>query len=244
MNCITYSRFNIIDLKNIINSNNSKYILKKLNIEKYIDKKENVLSYNYDEIMQIFNKIHIFQQFIYYYKNLNKENLNVYFISDNLPTIDDINKKNYNIVYLDNNLSLIYSDDSRIKDFEIFLEKIVYFKDILGTNFFYKNDIYKYNNCSLYDSNKLPNLIKQYVSNYKINDGEYLFCKISIENTNKIFYIKYRTILEYIQKIVLYCIDDYPHLFLKGITLETELYNHLYYKSINKPFIIEDINII
>ena len=62
-----------------------------------------------------------------------------------------------------------------------------------------------------------------------------------IENSDKILYIKYRDIIEAVQKIVLYFIDEYEDLFIKNINVNTELYTHLYNKIFNKPFIIEDI---
>ena len=65
-----------------------------------------------------------------------------------------------------------------------------------------------------------------------------------IENTDKILYIKYRDVIEVMQKIVLYFIDEFEDLFIKDMTLNTELYSHLYNKISNKPFIFEDICIL
>ena len=145
MSCIIYSRFNIIDLKDIKNSNHENIILEKLNIKKYL-KKDSMFLYNYEEIMKIFNKIHIFQTFLYSFNSINKRSLKIYFICDNLPSIDDINNKNYSCIYLEDDCSLLYSDDPRIKEFELWLEKIVYYKDIVGTDFFYKNSLLKNSN--------------------------------------------------------------------------------------------------
>jgi hypothetical protein len=57
MSCILYSRFNIMDLKDIKTCNNENIILQKLDIKKYI---KNDCIFNYEEIIKIFNKIHIF----------------------------------------------------------------------------------------------------------------------------------------------------------------------------------------
>ena len=240
MSCISYSRFNVIDLKSIKNSNNENIIFDKLNIKKYL-KKDNIILYNYEELMKIFNKIHIFQTFIYSFKELHKRNLKVYFICDDLPSIEDINNKKYYCIYLEEDCSLLYSDDPRIKDFEIWLEKIVYYRDIFGTDFFYKNSVYNFSNYNLVDYKNIKIHIKRYAQSLKITDGPYLYSKIMIENTDKILYIKYRGIVEVIQKTVLYFIDEYEELFIKDMTLNTELYSHLYNKIFNLPFIIEDI---
>ena len=240
MSCIIYSRFNVIDLKDIKNSNYENIILEKLNIKKYL-KKDSMFMYNYEEIMKIFNKIHIFQTFIYSFKELNKRPLKIYFICDNLPSVEDINNKNYSCIYLEDDCSLIYSDNSRIKEFELWLEKIVYYRTILGTDFFYKNSVYNFSNYNLIDYKNIKAHIKRYVQSLKITDGTYMYSKIMIENTDKILYIKYRDIIEAVQKIVLYFIDEYEDLFIKNINVNTELYTHLYSKIFNKPFIIEDI---
>jgi hypothetical protein len=240
MSCIIYSRFNVIDLKDIKNSNYENIILEKLNIKKYL-KKDSMFMYNYEEIMRIFNKIHIFQTFIYSFKELNKRHLKVYFICDNLPSVEDINNKNYSCIYLEEDCSLLYSDDPRIKEFELWLEKIVYYRTILGTDFFYKNSVYNFTNYNLIDYKNIKNHIKRYVQSLKITDGTYMYSKIMIENTDKILYIKYRDIIEAVQKIVLYFIDEFEDLFIKDMTVNTELYTHLYNKIFNKPFIIEDI---
>ena len=238
MSCIIYSRFNVIDLKDIKNSNHENIILEKLNIKKYI---KNDCIFNYEEIMKIFNKIHIFQTFIYSFKELNKMPLKVYFICDNLPSIEDINNKNYSCIYLEEDCSLLYSDDPRIKEFELWLEKIVYYRTIFGIDFFYKNSVYNFTNYNLIDYKNIKAHIKRYVQLLKITDGPYMYSKIMIENTDKILYIKYRDIIEAVQKIVLYFIDEYEDLFIKNINVNTELYTHLYSKIFNKPFIIEDI---
>jgi len=240
MSCIIYSRFNVIDLKDIKNSNHENIILEKLNIKKYL-KKDSMFMYNYEEIMKIFNKIHIFQTFIYSFKQLNKRHLKVYFICDNLPSVEDINNKKYSCIYLEEDCSLLYSDDSRIKEFELWLEKIVYYRTILGTDFFYKNSVYNFSNYNLVDYKNIKAHIKRYVQSLKITDGTYMYSKIMIENTDKILYIKYRDIIEAVQKIVLYFIDEFEDLFIKDMTVNTELYTHLYNKIFNKPFIIEDI---
>ena len=75
----------------------------------------------------------------------------------------------------------------------------------------------------------------------QIKDGPFSYSKIIIENTDKILYIKYRDVIEAVQKIVLFFIDENEELFIKNITLNTEIYKHLYNKIFNKPFIIEDI---
>jgi hypothetical protein len=240
MSCVSYSRFNVIDLKSIKKSNNENIILDKLNIKKYL-KKDTMFLYNYEELMKIFNKIHIFQTFIYSFKELYKRSLKVYFICDNLPTIEDIYNKNYYCIYLEEDYSLLYSDDPRIKEFELWLEKIVYYRTIFGTDFFYKNNVYNFSNYNMIDYKNIKTHIKRYTQSLKIKDGPYLYSKITIENTDKILYIKYRDVLEIIQKIVLYFIDEYEELFIKDMTINTELYSHLYNKIFNKPFIIEDI---
>ena len=242
MSCISYSRFNVIDLKAIKSSNNENIIFDKLNIKKYL-KKDNIILYNYEELMKIFNKIHIFQTFIYSFKELHKRSLKVYFICDDLPSIEDINNKKYYCIYLEDDCSLLYNDDSRIKEFEIWLEKIVYYRNILGTDFFYKNSVYNFTNYNLVDYKNIKIHIKKYVQSLKIKDDSYMYAKITIENTDKILYIKYRDIIEAVQKIVLYFIDEYEDLFIKNINANTELYTHLYSKIFNKPFIIEDISI-
>ena len=238
MSCILYSRFNVIDLKDIKTSNHENIILQKLDIKKYI---KNDCIFNYEEIMKIFNKIHIFQTFIYSFKETYKNRLKIFFISENLPSIEDINNKKYSCIYLEENCSLLYSDDPRIKEFELWLEKIVYYKDIVGTDFFYKNSVYNFSNYNLVDYKNIKIHIKKYVQTLQIKDGPYFYSKIMIENTDKILYIKYRDIIEAVQKIVLFFIDENEELFIKDITLNTEIYKHLYSKIFNKPFIIEDI---
>jgi hypothetical protein len=240
MSSIIYSRFNVIDLKDIKDSYNENIILEKLNIKKYL-KKDSIILYNYEEIMKIFNKIHIFQTFLYSFNALNKRPLKIYFICDNLPSIEDINNKNYSCIYLEDDCSLLYSDDNRIKEFELWLEKIVYYRTIVGTDFFYKNSVYNFSNYNLIDYKNIKIYIKRYVQALKIKDGPYLYSKITIENTDKILYIKYRDVIEAVQKIVLYFIDEFEDLFIKNINSTTELYSHLYNKIFNKPFIIEDI---
>jgi hypothetical protein len=240
MSSIIYSRFNVIDLKDIKDSYHENIILEKLNIKKYL-KKESIVLYNYEEIMKIFNKIHIFQTFIYSFNSLNKRPLKIYFICDNLPSVEDINNKNYSCIYLEDDCSLLYSDDSRIKEFELWLEKIVYYRTIFGTDFFYKNSVYNFSNYNFIDYKNIKIHIKKYVQSLKIKDGPYLYSKIMIENTDKILYIKYRDVIEAVQKIVLFFIDEFENLFIKNINGNSELYTHLYNKIFNKPFIIEDI---
>jgi hypothetical protein len=240
MSCISYSRFNVIDLKDIKNSYHENIILEKLNIKKYL-KKDSIILYNYEEIMKIFNKIHIFQTFLYSFKELNKRPLKIFFICDNLPEIEDIYNKNYSCIYLEDDCSLLYIDDPRIKEFESWLEKIVYYRTIFGTDYFYKNNVYNFSNYNFIDYKNIKNHIKRYVQSLKIKDGQYFYSKIIIENTDKILYIKYRDAIEIIKKIVLYFIDEYEELFIKDMTVNTELYSHLYNKIFNQPFIIEDI---
>jgi hypothetical protein len=238
MSCVLYSRFNIIDLKDIKTSNHENIILQKLDIKKYI---KNDCIFNYDDIIKILNKIHIFQKFIYTFKEPYKNRLKIFFISENLPTIEDINNKKYSYIYLEEDCSLLYSDDPRIKEFELWLEKIVYYRNIFGTDFFYKNSVYNCSNYNFIDYKNIKSHIKKYVQSLQIKDGPYLYSKIMIENTDKILYIKYKDVIEVVQKIVLYFIDDYEELFIKDITLNTELYTYLYNKIFDKPFIIENI---
>jgi hypothetical protein len=238
MSCILYSRFNIVDLKDIKSSNHENIILQKLDIKKYI---KNDCVFNYDEIIKILNKIHIFQKFIYTFKELYKNRLKIFFISENLPSIEDITNKKYSCIYLEEDCSLLYNDDPRIKDFELWLEKIVYYRTIFGTDFFYKNSVYNSANYNFIDYKNIKNHIKRYVQSFQIKDGPFSYSKIIIENTDKILYIKYRDVIEAVQKIVLFFIEENEELFIKDITLNTEIYTHLYNKIFNKPFIIEDI---
>jgi hypothetical protein len=238
MSCILYSRFNVIDLKDIKSCYHENIILQKLDIKKYI---KNDSVFNYDDIIKILNKIHIFQKFIYTFKEPYKNRLKIFFISENLPTIEDITNKKYASVYLEENCSLLYDDDPRIKEFELWLEKIVYYRNIFGTDFFYKNSVYNPVNYNFIDYKNIKNHIKRYIQTLQIKDGPFSYSKIIIENTDKILYIKYRDVIEAVQKIVLFFIDENEELFIKDITLNTEIYKHLYNKIFNKPFIIEDI---
>ena len=121
------------------------------------------------------------------------------------------------------------------------MEKIVYYRTILGTDFFYKNSVYNFANYNLIDYKNIKIHIKKYVQTLQIKDGPYFYSKIMIENTDKILYIKYRDIIEAVQKIVLFFIEENEELFIKDIKLNTEIYTYLYNKIFNKPFIIEDI---
>ena len=172
MNHIIYSRFNISDLHNIKNNSNSNIILQKININKYIDTYIHKTNTNFlvdnNELIKILNNIHIFQSFTYFYNESCYTNFKVYFLSDNLPTIEDIYNKNYNVIYLEFDLSLISNNDYRIKDFELWLEKIIYYKDIFGTDFFYKNDTYRNNNSSITNNQMLVFIIKKYLTSLKI----------------------------------------------------------------------------
>ena len=62
MSCIIYSRFNIIDLKDIKNSNHENIILEKLNIKKYL-KKDSMFLYNYEERLPIVSWTDIYNSF-------------------------------------------------------------------------------------------------------------------------------------------------------------------------------------
>ena len=250
MNHIIYSRFNISDLHNIKNNSNSNIILQKLNINKYIDISKNNFFVDNNELIKILNNIHIFQSFTYFYKELCYTNFKVYFLSDNLPTIEDIYNKNYNVIYLEFDLSLIEDNDYRIKDFELWLEKIIYYKDIFGTDFFYKNDTYRNNSNSTTNNQMLIFIIKKYLTSLKIDDNhnddnkKYIHAKISIQYTFKSLYIKYKDDIEFVKKVGLNLIDEYPNLFIKDIKFNVDLFIQLYNKLNQKPFIIEKFKII
>ena len=261
MNHIIYSRFNISDLHNIKNNSNSNIILQKININKYIDiyidkTKTNFLVDN-NELIKILNNINIFQSFTYFYKESCYTNFKVYFLSDNLPTIEDIYNKNYNVIYLEFDLSLIQNNDYRIKDFELWLEKITYYRDIYGTDFFYKNDTYRNNSSIITNNQMLVFIIKKYLTSLKIddnyndndNDNKYkdkqcIHVKISIQYTCKTIYIKYKDDIEFVKKVGLSLIDEYPNLFIKDIKFNVDLFIQLYNKFNQKPFIIEKFKII
>jgi hypothetical protein len=252
MNHVIYSRFNISDLHNIKNNSNSNIILQKININKYIDKTKTNFLVDNNELIKILNNIHIFQSFTYCYKESCYTNFRIYFLSDNLPTIEDIYNKNYNVIYLEFDLSLIENNDYRIKDFELWLEKITYYRDIYGTDFFYKNDTYKNNNSIITNNQMLVFIIKKYLISLKIDDNndehnneqKYIHAKISIQYTGKTIYIKYKDDIEFVKKVGLSLIDEYPNLFIKDIKFNVDLFIQLYNKFIQKPFIIEKFKII
>jgi hypothetical protein len=256
MNHIIYSRFNISDLHNIKNNSNFNIILQKLNINKYIDISKNNFLIDNNELIKIINNIHIFQSFTYFYKESCYTNFKVYFLSDNLPTIEDIYNKNYNVIYLEFDLSLIEDNDYRIKDFELWLEKIIYYKDIFGSDFFYKNDTYKNNSSTITNNQMLVFIIKKYLTSLKIDDNndkdnnehnnekKYIHAKISIQYTGKTIYIKYKDDIEFVKKVGLNLIDEYPNLFIKDIKFNVDLFIQLYNKLIKQPFIIEKFKII
>ena len=173
-----------------------------------------------------------------------------YFLSDNLPTIEDIYNKNYNVIYLEFDLSLIQNNDYRIKDFELWLEKITYYRDIYGTDFFYKNDTYRNNSSIITNNQMLVFIIKKYLISLKIDnynndkDKQYIHAKIYIQYTGKTIYIKYKDDIEFVKKVGLNLIDEYPNLFIKDIKFNVDLFIQLYNKLNQKPFIIEKFKII
>jgi len=249
MNHVIYSRFNISDLHNIKNNSNSNIILHKININKYIDKTKTNFLIDNNELIKILNNIHIFQSFTYFYIESCYTNFKVYFLSDNLPTIEDIYNKNYNVIYLEFDLSLIQNNDYRIKDFELWLEKITYYRDIYGTDFFYKNDTYRNNSSIITNNQMLVFIIKKYLISLKIDDNkdkdkQCIHTKISIQYTGKTIYIKYKDDIEFVKKVGLSLIDEYPNLFIKDIKFNVDLFIQLYNKFNQKPFIIEKFKII
>lgn len=232
---VKYDKFSNYDFRNIMKAPKlySHYFFNKLGL----DKKFNYnMVLNYDAVISITK---IFQIFQYSFAELNIKDLKVYFVCDEIPTIDVYYNKRYSIVYSDTNEhNFISENDPRVKDFNLWFEKVLLF-DGLISNVFTKNGVIKYNTEIVLTLDFIKNILNQY--NYN-GCQLYQYClTYNSKDDKQFYYIKYRDNNELIKKMVLIYIDKYPNLFLNKFYFCNNLFEYLFKIISNEPFIFVPI---